>query len=362
MARLDSGLGVKSGGAGVATRLEGYAKGAALIAAGVGLVAVNAVAARKLLSLSPHVKHTSSGLARVCTVHDAEGERVRVLNVGGAYQSATYFRNRWHEPVFEYQRAFDHMFEAEESLVDVPLDGAVVLADETANGGAASSEPVTAADSAASSAGACGATAGDAASGPAATDDAPLPFRIHDVLMIGGGGCAWPKHAIMTRPDLHVDVVEADPSIAEIARRYFFVDKLERTLRENEGTSERFNLIIDDGLGYLAGTDARYDVIVNDAFAGKVAAGDLACETGIRAVKDHLREGGLYMVNAVSDSRWREFRHVINLINELDRAFAHVWVLFSSDEEFSDKDNYLIIASDGDYRFTDEIAYEDIEG
>lgn len=192
--------------------------------------------------------------------------------------------------------------------------------------------------------------------------DLQRPFRVNDVLMIGGGGCVWPKHAVMTHPDLHVSVVESDPAMAEIARRYFFVDKLERTLVESEGSSARFNLIVDDGLGYLAGTSARYDVIVNDAFAGKVAAGDLSCATGIRAVKDHLREGGLYMVNAVSDARWREFRHVIRLINELDEHFAHVWVLFASDEGFSDKDNYLIIASDGDYRFTNEIAYEDIAG
>lgn len=354
MARFDSGLVTKSGRDGAARRLEGYAKGTVLIAAGVGLVAANAVVARKLWSLSPHVKRTSEGLARVYTVRDEAGERVRVLNVGGVYQSATYFRNRWHEPPFAYQRAFDHMFEAERPACalssDAPLEA----------GASGKAEATSAAKGATSAA----RSSADAPEPAAATADAAAPqsFRIRDVLMIGGGGCAWPKHAVMTHPGLHVDVVEADPAIAEIARRYFFVDKLERTLRENEGTSERFNLIVDDGLGYLAGTDARYDVIVNDAFAGKVAAGDLACATGIRAVKDHLREGGLYMVNAVSDSRWREFRHVISLINELDRAFAHVWVLFSSDEEFSDKDNYLVIASDGDYRFTDEIAYEDVEG
>lgn len=180
--------------------------------------------------------------------------------------------------------------------------------------------------------------------------------------MIGGGGCAWPKHAIMTHPGLRVDVVEADPAIAEIARRYFFVDELERELRKREGNADRFNLVVDDGLGYLAGCEKRYDVICNDAFRGAAAASEFACASGIRAVRDRLNPGGLYLVNVVSDSRWREFRHLIRLINELDRQFAHVKVIFASDDQFGGKDNYLVIASDADYAFTDEIPYEEAVG
>ena len=143
--------------------------------------------------------------------------------------------------------------------------------------------------------------------------------------------------------------------MAALARRYFFVDTLERTLREREGASARFNLIIDDGLGYLAGCEKRYDAICNDAFSGKTASGDLASSAGIRAVKDHLVHGGLYLINVVSDARWREFRHLIRLINELDRQFSHVEVIFATDEEFGGKDNYLVVASDEAYAITDVI-------
>lgn len=283
------------------TKAAAKAKGAALVGAGAGLVAVNAALAWKLVRLDAHVRRTDAGLARIYTVRDEAGNRMRVLNVGGAYQSATYLGDRWHEPPLEYFRALDHMFEAE--------------------------------------------------------------GVVRDVLMIGGGGCAWPKHALMTRPNLCIDVVEPDPAVVEIARRFFFVDKLERTLRKREGAAgaARFNVIVDDGLGYLAGCEKRYDAIVNDAFTGKAAATDLASAAGIRAVKDHLNANGLYLVNVVSGSQWREFRHLIRLINALDEQFAHVTVVFASDDAFGGKDNYLVIASDGDYAFSDVIPFDEGE-
>ncbi|WP_165170188.1 spermidine synthase [Adlercreutzia sp. ZJ242] len=329
-------------GVGKVAGLAGRAKGAALVAAGVGVTAANALAVRKLLQLDPHVRRTDAGLARVYTVCGEDGERVRVLNVGGAYQSATYLGERWHEPVFEYYRAFDRMFEAEGAVAGSGADADAGVAVEAA-------QPADGAQLA-------DATCSAGAAQPAgATRPADAPFAIRDVLMIGGGGCAWPKHALMTRPGLRVDVVESDPAVAEIARRFFFVDKLERELSSREGSAQRFNLIVDDGLGYLAGCEKRYDAICNDAFAGAAAAADLAGAAGLRAVKDRLNPGGLYLVNVVSGPEWREFRHLIRLINELDRFFAHVTVIFASDERFSDKDNYLVIASDAEYAFSDVI-------
>ncbi|WP_172135114.1 spermidine synthase [Adlercreutzia sp. ZJ473] len=327
-------------GAGKVAGLAGRAKGAALVAAGVGVTAANALAVRKLLQLDPHVRRTDAGLARVYTVCGEDGERVRVLNVGGAYQSATYLGERWHEPVFEYYRAFDRMFEAEGAGAGSGAD-AGVAADAAQPAGATCSADA--------------AQPADASQPAGVARPVGVPFAIRDVLMIGGGGCAWPKHALMTRPGLRVDVVESDPAVAEIARRFFFVDKLERELSSREGSAQRFNLIVDDGLGYLAGCEKRYDAICNDAFAGAAAAADLAGAAGVRAVKDRLNPGGLYLANVVSGPEWREFRHLIRLINELDRLFAHVTVIFASDERFSDKDNYLVIASDAEYAFSDVI-------
>ena len=47
------------------------------------------------------IVRTHAGRVRVKTVRGAHGERVRVLQQGGVYQSATYLGKRRFEPVFE---------------------------------------------------------------------------------------------------------------------------------------------------------------------------------------------------------------------------------------------------------------------
>ena len=57
-----------------------------------------------------HLVRTAREWASVFSVEGPHGETVRVLDVGGAYQSATYLGKRRYEPVFEYYRSFDAAF------------------------------------------------------------------------------------------------------------------------------------------------------------------------------------------------------------------------------------------------------------
>ena len=90
----------------------GVVAGVALGAAALGAAAV-AVRAACL-----QVARTRNGLARVKRVHDEGGDEVRVLVQGGVYQSASYVGERWAEPVFAYYRAFNDVFEAEDAMRD----------------------------------------------------------------------------------------------------------------------------------------------------------------------------------------------------------------------------------------------------
>ncbi len=108
---------------------------------------------------------TMFGPALVYTRADEDGRPVRLLRVGRSVQSATYVdEDSRFEPVFDYYLAFDLMFEVNP--------------------------------------------------------------RIQNVLMLGGGGYAYPKHLIATRPEARIDVVEIDPAITSIARRHFFLGEL----------------------------------------------------------------------------------------------------------------------------------------
>ncbi len=57
----------------------------------------------------------------------------------------------------------------------------------------------------------------------------PLGLLLNDnttkVLFIGGGGFSGPKYFMQHYPNITVDVVEIDPQVVEVAKKYFFLDE-----------------------------------------------------------------------------------------------------------------------------------------
>lgn len=294
--------------------LIGKGRCIAKLAAGAAVGAAAALGARAAWRawqrFDVHVfPRTMFGRALVYTVRDAAGDPVRVLNVGGGYQSATYLGDRWAEPALAYYRAFDRMFEAEDGDSE-GADGAAVT------GG----------------------------------------FRIRRVLMLGGGGCSYPKHLLAARGGVGIDVVERDPVIAAIARRFFFVDRLERLLAER-GEQDRFRLIIDDALAYLCACARSYDAIINDVYVGTAAVPGLNGAEAARLAKSRLVPGGLYLSNAVAEPSEEGYAALLGYTRELGAVFARVHVIAANDSDFGGEDNYLVIATDGDYAFSDVIPF-----
>lgn len=218
------------------------------------------------------------------TVRDACGEPMRVLKVGGVFQSATYFGERRFGLPFEYMRAFDRLFDAECS-----------------------------------------------------------GFKVQRVLAIGGGGCSYPKHLAATRPDVQVDVVERDGRIVDIARKHFFVG-------EFEGAG-RLSVVVDDGVRFLQGAGTCYDAIVVDAFDGRSLDERFLDSDTLDAAKARLAEGGMYVLNVVCDEGADGAACLQRVMQALAGTFVHVNAVFATDEMLSDRDNFVVIATDGDYDF-----------
>ena len=74
--------------------------------------------------------------------------------------------------------------------------------------------------------------------------------------MIGGAGYSYPKEYLKTYPNAEMDVVEIDPQMTEIAKKYF-------RLEENP----RLKIIHQDGRIFLNNADSnKYDAVLMDAF------------------------------------------------------------------------------------------------
>ena len=295
----------------------------ALVAAGIA-VAGAAVGAAALGIRSLHclqVLRTKNGMGWVREVAAPDGVPVRVLQQGGVYQSASYTGERWAEPVFTYYRGFDALL----------------------------------------------------AAAPA------LGHPVRRVLMLGGGGFAYPRHLLTTQRDVHMDVVELDPAVVRAARRWFYLDELERLLADPataQGNS--LSVVEGDGRAFLearavavssgaaarsvardaACADLRYDAIINDAFTGAKPVRALATLEAARAVRACLAPGGVYLTNVVSCGDGADLSFLRDEVATLARVFAHVHVLQETDSTFGGEDNYLVIATDGDAAYPDAIPYD----
>ena len=258
---------------------------------------------------------TMFGPARVYDTEGPDGAAIRVLEVGGAFQSAAYVDGRSEAP-FAYLRAFDAIF------------------------------------------------------------DAGVPMR--RVLMLGGGAFAYPRHVLARRGDVELDVVEADPAIVALARERFFladaaaplgaircdpltpdavtplgcsdVAPAPRSSARLAGAAAPLGAIGCDPLTLGAircDPLAPYDAILNDVFRGVDPDAGLLAPEGLALVRAGLAPGGLYLVNVVVPDSPEGVAALIAAGRALERAFDHVSVIPCADEGFSAQDNYLLVSTDG---------------
>lgn len=317
------------------------------VAAGVaGGALLGAGAAWLCQRYEPRLARTMSGPALIYStpvLSDASGsarhpgrEMVRVLRTGPVFQSATYVGPRCFEPVFEYYRSFDAMFAPE------------LLGEPQAR------------------------------------------TRRRRVLLLGGGGFAYPKHLLTTARGIDLDVVEIDPAMVDLARRYFYLDALEGFLATDPfELANTMRVFVTDARAFLSspyagqpqslpgsfetwlgGRDrrsgvayvrghARYDVIVNDCFAGAEPVRGLATLEAARAAYARLVPGGAYLANIVSRQEGLDVGFLRDVVATLSQVFANIYVVSCSDERFGGEDNFLVVATDSQVALTEAIPFDE---
>jgi hypothetical protein len=118
---------------------------------------------------------------------------------------------------------------------------------------------------------------------------ASLAHARERALFVGCGGAVGPRQFAVMYPGIQIDVVESDPAVVELARRFFGLDDI-----------PHLAVHIDDGASFLGSAAPRaWDVVILDAYG----AGDLGREFGARdffaVVRSVLRPGGAMAFNVV---------------------------------------------------------------
>jgi spermidine synthase len=111
-----------------------------------------------------------------------------------------------------------------------------------------------------------------------------------NTLIIGGAGYTFPSEYLRKYPDKKIDVVEIDPQMTEIARRFF-------RLKDNAN----MRIFHEDGRVFLNQTKNKYDVVLVDAFGSVYSVPfQLTTVEAVRKMRDVLTDDGAVILNMIS--------------------------------------------------------------
>jgi len=151
--------------------------------------------------------------------------------------------------------------------------------------------------------------------------------KIEDALCIGMGVGIVPMQ--LARERVKVDVVEINPAVVPLAKRYF------------EFEPGRVNLFIDDGRHFLNDCKRRYDTVILDAFLGDSSPSHLMTQEAFTAMQAVLKPGGTLVINTFGNLEQGKDFSTASLTKTLRAVFKNVKLHAEENEG-----NIFIVASD----------------
>jgi len=121
-------------------------------------------------------------------------------------------------------------------------------------------------------------------------EDAHFPRK---VLLIGLGAASLTKFLYRNCPRAKITVVEIAPSVVAAARQFFALPE----------DPNRLNIVIGDGLEFIANTKQNYDLILVDGFDANARAGGLDTRPFYQMCRAHLSSEGILVVNLLGLKR-----------------------------------------------------------
>ena len=150
-----------------------------------------------------------------------------------------------------------------------------------------------------------------------------------DVLFVGLGAGVMPRYFNRYYGDANIDVVEIDPDIFLLAKKYFhFVEK------------EKMKVHIADGRVFIKRSPEKYDMIFLDAYKGDSIPFHLTTIEFLREVKKRLKKGGVVVSNILSGSTNKYFW---SMVRTYRKEFGQLYIYRGEKV-----DNFVFVAKDND--------------
>jgi spermidine synthase len=130
------------------------------------------------------------------------------------------------------------------------------------------------------------------------------------VLFIGGGAATGPKQFRAFYPAVHIDIVDIDPAVVAVARRFF-------DFRPDAQTE----VTVQDGRRFLMTTRHRYDAIMVDAYYADSIPFHVTTVEFMGIVRRRLNPGGVAVFNIIGSMTGRNSQLVRSEYKTIRQVF-----------------------------------------
>jgi spermidine synthase len=146
----------------------------------------------------------------------------------------------------------------------------------------------------------------------------PEPKR---VLVLGLGGGSFPKRLYRDFPNVVVDVVDIDPEVVAIAKRYFQVPE-----------DARLRLFAKDGRRFVQETTDKYDLVFLDAYNSDTIPFHLATREFYQEIRERLTPDGVVVSNIIGTLRGPQSGFFRSIYRTLSEVFPTLYVVPTYDQ------------------------------
>ncbi len=138
--------------------------------------------------------------------------------------------------------------------------------------------------------------------------------HLQSVLMLGGGGYSYPKELLRKYPKITVDVIEIDPQITLLAKKYFRLKEDPRLVT--------YSL---DARVFINNSTKKYDAIYQDTYGASVPY-QLTTLEAAKKMSNLLNRDGILITKVISGIEGEKGKLFTSLYLTLKEVFPQVYV------------------------------------
>ncbi len=168
-----------------------------------------------------------------------------------------------------------------------------------------------------------------------------LKSDTHSILAIGAGAYTMPKHFSSFYPTATVSVIETDPAMVDIGKKYFNLD------------TSKIKTELGDARLLLPKSKQKYDVIFGDAYNSFISVPwNLLTKEWNDTVKGKLTPGGAYAINFIGASEGVRAGFTKSVIKTFAQTFPNYYIFTFGDDTESTQ-NIVVIGINGPLPFSE---------